>query len=83
MKKTEKKQFKELTEEELKDVTGGGCSKREFTCPDGRTVSSFSQCDVLAALEVMQVTHVVLEFGEQETHAALKVGVQGMTALVD
>ena len=77
MKKTEKKQFKELTEEELKDVTGGGYSKGEFTCPDGRTVSSFSQCDVLAALEVMQVTHVVPE-GVQKTHAAQEVVVQGM-----
>ena len=47
MKKTEKKQFKELTEEELKDVTGGG---GKFTCPDGRTVSSFSQCLVQTAL---------------------------------
>ena len=67
MKKTEKKQFKELTEEELKDVTGGGCSKREFTCPDGRTVSSFSQCDVLAALEVMQVNQVEMGVGVQMT----------------
>ena len=82
MKKTEKKQFKELSEEELKDVTGGGYSKGEFTCPDGRTVFSFSQCDVLAALEVMQVNHVVLEV-VKETYAALEVGVQGMTALGD
>ena len=67
MKKTEKKQFKELTEEELKDVTGGGCSKREFTCPDGRTVSSFSQCDVLAALEVMQVNQAEMGVGVQMT----------------
>ena len=48
MKKTEKKQFKELSEEELKDVTGGGYSKGEHTCPDGRAVSSFSQCFVYA-----------------------------------
>ena len=77
MKKTEKKQFKELTEEELKDVTGGGYSKGEFTCPDGRKVSSITQCAVLAALEVLQVNHVVLE-GVQETHAEMEVGVQGM-----
>ena len=61
MKKTEKKQFKELTEEELKDVTGGGYSKGEFTCPDGRTVSSFSQCNVLAALEVVKATQAEME----------------------
>ena len=82
MKKTEKKQFKELTEEELKDVTGGGYSKGEHTCPDGRTVSSFSQCDVLAALEVLQVNHVVLE-GVQENHAEMEVGVQAARVLVD
>ena len=52
MKKTEKKEFKELTEEELKEVTGGGYLKGEFTCPDGRTVSSFSQCLVQTALVV-------------------------------
>ena len=87
MKKTEKKQFKELSEEQLKEVTGGlakeGLVKdtpialvsdeSEFTCPDGRKVSSFSQCSDHAALVV----------GVQETHAVLKVGVQGMTALVD
>ena len=71
MKKTEKKQFKELTEEELKEVTGGlvkgmpiavVLDESELTCPDGRKVSSITQCDV---------------------HAALEVGVQGMRALVD
>ena len=76
MEKTEKKQFKELTDEELKNVTGGLAkewlvkdtpialvsSESEFTCPDGRKVSSITQCDV---------------------HAALEVGVQGMRALVD
>ena len=53
MKKTEKKQFKELTEEELKEVTGGlvkdtpialVSDERELTCPDGRKVSSITQC---------------------------------------
>ena len=53
MKKTEKKQFKELTEEELKEVTGGLVKdmpialvpdESEFTCPDGRKVSSITQC---------------------------------------
>ena len=82
MKKTEKKQFKELTEEELKEVTGGlvkdtpiafVSDESEFTCPDGRKVSSFSQCSDHAALVV----------GVQETHAVLKVGVQGTMALVD
>ena len=87
MEKTEKKQFKELTDEELKNVTGGLAkewlvkdtpialvsSESEFTCPDGRKVSSFSQCSDHAALVV----------GVQETHAVLKVGVQGTMALVD
>ena len=71
MKKTEKKQFKELTEEELKEVTGGLVKgmpiavvfdESELTCPDGRKVSSITQCFV---------------------HDALEVGVQGTMALVD
>ena len=47
MKKTEKKQFKELTEEELKEVTGGGvppaflitaciASITDNPCPSGK-----------------------------------------------
>ena len=67
MKKTEKKQFKELSEEELKDVTGGGYSKGEHTCPDGRKVSSITQCAVLAALEVMQVNQAEMGVGVQMT----------------
>ena len=67
MEKTEKKQFKELTEEELKEVTGGMVKdtpialvsdESEFTCPDGRKVSSFSQC-IVANEEVMMVPYYV------------------------
>ena len=42
MKKTEKKQFKELTEEQLKEVTGGSFIHRECLldddnpCPSGK-----------------------------------------------
>ena len=49
----ENKQLTELSEEELKDVTGGGFSKGEVTCPDGRKVSSVSQCIVANIAEII------------------------------
>ena len=57
----ENKQLTELSEEELKDVTGGGFSKGEVTCPDGRKVSSVSQCivtDIVAEIIVPGVAGV-------------------------
>ncbi len=48
----QKKQHRELSDEELKNVTGGGF---ELKCPDGRKVSSMEECFDLGSLEAKKM----------------------------